>query len=51
MAFTIEPGIYVREAALENLPPTPENKAFIEKIKPRSRSTRTWACDSRIRSC
>jgi len=34
MAFTIEPGIYVREAALENLPPTPENKAFIEKIKP-----------------
>jgi Xaa-Pro aminopeptidase len=34
MAFTIEPGIYVREAALENLPQTPENKAFAEKIKP-----------------
>jgi len=34
MAFVIEPGIYVREAALENLPQTPENKAFIEKAKP-----------------
>jgi Xaa-Pro aminopeptidase len=34
MAFVIEPGIYVREAALENLPQTPENKAFAEKVKP-----------------
>jgi Xaa-Pro aminopeptidase len=34
MAFTIEPGIYIREAALTNLPPTPENAAFIEKVRP-----------------
>jgi Xaa-Pro aminopeptidase len=34
MAFTIEPGIYVRPAALENLPDTPENRAFKEKVAP-----------------
>ena len=34
MAFTIEPGIYVREAALNDLPKTPENAAFIERIRP-----------------
>jgi len=34
MAFTIEPGIYVREAALNDLPKTPENSAFIEKVRP-----------------
>jgi Xaa-Pro aminopeptidase len=34
MAFVIEPGIYIREAALENLPKTPENAAFIEKVRP-----------------
>jgi Xaa-Pro aminopeptidase len=34
MAFVIEPGIYIREAALENLPKTPENVAFIEKVRP-----------------
>jgi Xaa-Pro aminopeptidase len=34
MAFVIEPGIYVREAALDNLPRTPENQAFIEKVRP-----------------
>ena len=34
MAFVIEPGIYIREAALEALEPTAENKAFIEKVKP-----------------
>ena len=33
-AFTIEPGIYIREDALENLPKTQENAAFIEKVKP-----------------
>ena len=33
MAFTIEPGIYIREAALDNLPKTPENAAFIEKVR------------------
>jgi Xaa-Pro aminopeptidase len=34
MAFVIEPGIYIREAALENLPKTPENVAFIAKVRP-----------------
>ncbi len=34
MAFTIEPGIYIREAALDALPKTPENLAFIEKVRP-----------------
>jgi Xaa-Pro aminopeptidase len=34
MAFTIEPGVYVREAALADLPDTPENKAFREKVAP-----------------
>src|SRR5262245_12525636 len=33
MAFTIEPGIYIREAALDDLPKTPENAAFIEKVR------------------
>jgi Xaa-Pro aminopeptidase len=34
MTFTIEPGLYIRPAALANLPDTPENRAFIEKVKP-----------------
>ena len=34
MTFTNEPGIYIREDALANLPDTPENKAFIEKVRP-----------------
>ena len=34
MTFVIEPGVYIREAALDNLPPTPENAAFIEKVRP-----------------
>ncbi len=34
MVFTNEPGIYIREDALANLPDTPENKAFIEKVRP-----------------
>ncbi len=34
MAFVIEPGIYIRDAALENLPKTPENVAFIAKVRP-----------------
>jgi Xaa-Pro aminopeptidase len=34
MAFVIEPGIYIRESALENLPKTPENLAFIAKVTP-----------------
>lgn len=34
MAFTIEPGIYIREAALEDLPKTAANLAFAEKVRP-----------------
>jgi Xaa-Pro aminopeptidase len=34
MAFVIEPGIYIREAALDALPKTAENLAFIEKVRP-----------------
>jgi Xaa-Pro aminopeptidase len=34
MTFVIEPGIYIREAALDNLPKTAENLAFIEKVAP-----------------
>ncbi|MDQ3712622.1 MAG: aminopeptidase P family protein [Acidobacteriota bacterium] len=34
MIFTNEPGIYIREDALEYLADTPENKAFLAKIRP-----------------
>ncbi len=34
MAFTIEPGIYIRQSALDALAKTPENVAFIEKVQP-----------------
>jgi Xaa-Pro aminopeptidase len=34
MVFTNEPGIYIREDALDNLPDTPENRAFIQKVRP-----------------
>jgi Xaa-Pro aminopeptidase len=34
MAFTIEPGIYIRQSALDALPPTPENAALIARIGP-----------------
>ena len=34
MAFTIEPGIYIRHSALDALPKTSENSALIEKIQP-----------------
>jgi len=33
MAFTIEPGIYIRQSALDALPRTPENNAFIERVQ------------------
>jgi len=33
-AFTIEPGIYVRENVLEILPKTPRNEALAEKLRP-----------------
>jgi Xaa-Pro aminopeptidase len=34
MAITMEPGIYVRPDALDNLPKTPENEKFIAAVKP-----------------
>jgi Xaa-Pro aminopeptidase len=34
MAFTIEPGIYIRESTLDALPRTPENDALIARIRP-----------------
>ncbi len=34
MAFVVEPGIYVRPQALDNLPDTPENRAFKAAIAP-----------------
>ena len=33
-AFVIEPGLYIREAALNQLPRTPENDQFIQKVRP-----------------
>ena len=32
MVFTVEPGIYVRTDALDNLPKTPENEKFIAAV-------------------
>jgi Xaa-Pro aminopeptidase len=34
MTYTNEPGIYIRADALDYLPDTPENRAFIAKIRP-----------------
>jgi Xaa-Pro aminopeptidase len=34
MAFTIEPGIYIRQSALDALPDTPENRALTARIQP-----------------
>jgi Xaa-Pro aminopeptidase len=34
MAFVIEPGIYIRPEALDSLPRSPENDAFIAKVRP-----------------
>lgn len=34
MAFVIEPGIYVRQSALDTLPMTPENRALVDRIQP-----------------
>ncbi|HVG29757.1 MAG TPA: aminopeptidase P family protein [Pyrinomonadaceae bacterium] len=34
MVYTIEPGIYVRPDALDNLPKTPENQKFIDAVRP-----------------
>lgn len=34
MSFVIEPGVYIRESALDHLPNTPENQAFIATVRP-----------------
>lgn len=34
MVFTVEPGIYIREDALDHLPHTPENERFIRAVRP-----------------
>jgi Xaa-Pro aminopeptidase len=34
MIFTNEPGIYIREDALSYIADTPENKRFLEKVRP-----------------
>jgi Xaa-Pro aminopeptidase len=34
MTFTIEPGVYIRQSVIDELPRTPENVALIEKIQP-----------------
>jgi Xaa-Pro aminopeptidase len=34
MIFTIEPGIYIRADALDNLPKTPETQKFIDAVRP-----------------
>ena len=34
MVFTVEPGIYIRPDALDNLPKTPENEKFIAAVRP-----------------
>ena len=34
MAITMEPGIYIRPDALDNLPKTPENEKFIAAVRP-----------------
>lgn len=34
MTFVVEPGIYIRESALDLLPDTPENRAFAEAVRP-----------------
>jgi Xaa-Pro aminopeptidase len=34
MVFTIEPGIYIRPDALDNMPKTEEGRKFIEAVRP-----------------
>jgi Xaa-Pro aminopeptidase len=34
MVFTNEPGVYIREDALDYLADTPENREFIAKVRP-----------------
>jgi Xaa-Pro aminopeptidase len=52
MAFVVEPGIYVRPQALDNLPDTTGEPRLQDGGGPRGcRGTRTSACASRTRSC
>ena len=34
MTFVVEPGLYIRPQALDELPDTPENRAFKAKVLP-----------------
>ena len=34
MMITVEPGLYFRPDALDNLPKTPENEKFIAAVRP-----------------
>ena len=34
MVLTVEPGIYIRPDALDQLPQTPENRQFIAAVRP-----------------
>jgi Xaa-Pro aminopeptidase len=34
MVFTVEPGIYIRPDALDNLAKTPENEKFVAAVRP-----------------
>jgi Xaa-Pro aminopeptidase len=34
MAFVVEPGIYIREGALDLLPPSPENAELVQRVRP-----------------
>ena len=51
MAFTIEPGIYIRQSALDALPRTTETSRSSRRCSRRCASTRTSASESRTRSC
>ena len=52
MTFVVEPGIYIRPQALDELSDTPENRKFKDAVaRARSRSTSSPASASRTRSC
>ena len=43
MTFTIEPGLYIRQSVLDQLPKTPANLALIGRSSQRSPNTTTSA--------
>ena len=51
MAFVIEPGLYIRPEALEQLPDTPRTRLHARRSRPAVRKYRGSACASRTRSC